>query len=172
MYNQQNGFFPSVTKLLGLAILVYSFFVTLLQVISKILSSNTLIDIVITFVTAVVVLLFPMWLGLFLVKMFPSVRVMPDGIKFVSIGFLKDVIKWSEIEETLLFENGCIAIAFQRRGLFVLNRTYFNKLYGMLIRHESAVLFLSPGTTNRDEILAAIHRNSNVQGLKKVLRRH
>jgi len=172
MYNQQNGFFPLVTKLLGLAILVSSFFVTLLQVIAKLLTSHTPIDIVITLLAALVVLLVPLWFGLLLVKMFPSIRVVTDGIKYMSLGFIKKTIKWGEIEDTLLFENGYIAIAFQSRGLFLLNGTYFNKLYGMLIRHEFPVLFLSPSTANRDEILAAIHQNSNVKGLKKVLHRH
>ena len=172
MYNQQSGFFPIVTKLLGLTILVYSFLVILIQSIAKFFTNHSLEDIVITLVAALVVLLFPMWFGLFLIKMFPAIQVITDGIKYLSLGFIKGTIRWNEIEDALLFENGYIAIAFRREGIFLVNGTYFNKMYGMLIRHELAVLFLSPGTANREEILDAIYRNSNVKRIKEIRPRH
>ncbi len=168
MYSQQNGFFPLLVKLLGMAILVYFILVTLLQAISKLITNHEPIELLITVVASSVVLVFPVWLGLLLVKMFPSVRVVKNGIKYMSIGFLKGIIKWDEIEELLLFENGYIAVAFHRPGLFLLNGTYFNQLYGKLIRHESAVLFLSPGTANREEILTTIYHNSNVKSVKEI----
>jgi hypothetical protein len=171
MYTQQSDFLPLATKLIGIAILVSSICVTLIEVIFKLLSIKEPIDIVITFVAALIVALIPIWIGLFLTKMFPSVRVVSDGIKYMSLSFIKRTIKWNEIEDVLLFENGYIAITFQSRGSFILNGTYFNKLYGMIIRHEYPSLFLSPGTTGRDEILTAIYSNSNVKKLKKIVSR-
>jgi hypothetical protein len=103
--------------------------------------------------------------------MFPSVRVVRDGIKYHSIGWLKGITKWNEVEELLLFEDGYIAIAFERPGLFLINGTYFNKLYGILIRHELPVLYLSPNTSNREEILTAICQHSQLKSLRKVGRR-
>ena len=172
MYNQQKGFLPLTTELLGLTILGYSYYVVFLEALSKLVSNYTLIDIAATIVATVVVLLFPTWFGLLLVKMFPSIRVVSSGIKYRTLGFIKGIIEWAEIEDRLFFENGFIAIAFQRRGFFLLNGTYFNRLYGILIRRQYAMLFLSPGTTNRDEILLAIHNSSKAKKLKKIITPH
>jgi hypothetical protein len=171
MYYQQNGFFPWATKIVGLPILASSTFITLVETIAKLITNHTPEDLLIAPMAFCVVLLFPVWLGLLLVKMFPALRVVSTGIKYSSMGVLKGIIKWDEIEEVLLFENDYAAIAFQRPGLFLINGTYFNKLYGILIRHESTVLFLSPNIANHEEIMNTIFENSKVKSYKNVIRR-
>jgi hypothetical protein len=168
MYSQQNGFFPFTTKLVGIGILVYSTGTTLIEAIAKLITNHQPIDFLITLMASLAVLLFPLWIGLFLLRMFPSTRVVANGIRYSTASFLKGTIKWDEIEELLLFENDFMAVAFQRRGPSLLNGLYFNKLYGMLIHHEANVLFLSPKVSNRKEILEAIFRNTHIKSAKKV----
>ena len=91
---------------------MYSSAIVLIEAIAKLITDHMPIDFLITLLASFVVLLFPLWIGFLLVKMFPSTRVVQDGIKYSSVGWLKGIIKWNEIEEVLLFENGYMAIVF------------------------------------------------------------
>ena len=167
MYYRQNGFLPWVIRLLGLIILVYSVFVTLVNALSKLITNHEPFDFVITLLASLIVLAFPLWLGLLLVNMFPSIRVISAGIRYSSVSFLNGTIEWNEIEDLVLFENNYLAIIFEKRGLALLNGSYFQRLYGLLIRREGSVIFISPRTTNRQEVLDAIFQNTPIKLIKR-----
>jgi len=160
-----------MVKFLGIVVLVYFVTTTFASAATKIISISSISDIVITFLAMTVVLLVPIWIGLFFVKMFPSFRITKDGVKCSSVGPLKDLIRWNEIEELIMFENGYIAMAFHRSGFFLLNGLYYNKLYAMIVKHEGAVLYISPSTESRDEILNAIFNHAGIKPIKKFKRR-
>jgi hypothetical protein len=170
MYSLQKGLLPFLTRLFGVAILVYPTAIVLFEAIANLIKNHALIDFAATFIAAIVVLLFPVWVGLLLLKMFPSIRVTPNGIKYSSAGFLKGTTTWNEIEELLLFDNGYMAIAFQKPGFFLINGAYFYKLYGLLVRHQSNILFLSPKISNKEEILESIFQNTQIKVAKRVRR--
>ena len=170
MYSRQNGLLPFLTKLLGVGILVYPTAIVLTEAIGNLISNHEPIDFAATFIAVIVILLIPVWVGLLLVKMFPSIRVTPKGIKYSSANFMKGIITWNEIEEVLLFDNGYLAIAFRKPGFFLINGAYFYKLYGILIRHEANIVFLSPKISNKEEILDAIYQNTHIKTAKKVRR--
>jgi hypothetical protein len=170
MYNRQNGLLPFTGRLLGVGILTYASAIILFEAIANLITNHSPIDIVATLIAAVVMLFFPLWIGLFLVKMFPSIRVIANGIKYSSASFMNGNITWNEIEELLLFENGYMAIAFQRPGFFLINGAYFYKLYGILIGHEANILFLAPKVSNKEEILEAIYQDTLIKDAKRIKR--
>jgi len=170
MYSRQNGILPFSTRLLGLVFLVYPIAIILFEAIANLIRNHEPIDLVATTIAMIAVLFVPIWVGLLLLKMFPSIRLVNNGIKYASAGFMKGILVWSEIEELLVFDNGYMAIAFQRPGLSLINGAYFYRLYGVLIRHEANIFFLSPKLTNKEELISAIYQNTQIKNIKRVKR--
>jgi hypothetical protein len=58
------------------------------------------------------------------------------------------------------FKNGYAAIVFQKEGFYLINGTYFNMAYGMLVHTYKPVVLLSPSilaNTKLVEILKEKH---------------
>jgi hypothetical protein len=170
MRYQQKGFIPLLSKLFGIAIFVYPLPSLFVFAVSKTLTNHAPIDIVFTFMAVAIVLLFPVWLSLFLVKMFPSIELTDEGIHCISIGLVKTLIRWNEIESLFQFKNGYLGLVFNKPGAFFLNSSYYNILYGMVIRRDAPVLFLSPNTENLEGILSTIFEHSNAKSVRKYRR--
>ena len=167
MYSQQKGFWPLLTKLAGMIILVYGIAAGLTALVEQIIESldknYPLIVILIASIAALLVLGIPVWVGLVLVNLFPAIRVTQEGLKYKALSFFGGLITWGEIDDVLILSNKFVVVSFVKPGFFLFNGTYFNKLCGLLIKHEGTVLFLSPGIADEADILLEIYKNSSIK---------
>jgi hypothetical protein len=167
MYYRQKGLIPLSTSFLGITIAVYSLLTSIVETFKNLQLSSTMVDIIASLVAACIVLAIPIWASLFLILMFPAIKIMEDGLKYSSLGIITGTIKWNEIENLRGFDNGFIAIGIRRKGFFLFNGLYFNKIYALLIGHESPVLFLSSKTENLKGIVNAIQNHSEAKTIKQ-----
>ena len=172
MYNRQRGIFPRVATILGFVLIGYAAFVWVDVVSTKIVQNRTIQIIytsgdffrdIIWSVLGSLFILFPFWFtGIFLLSIFPEVRMITDGIKYRP--FLSPrLVYWNEIESLIQLKNKVVAVNFRKKGNCILNGTCFHRLHSMLIQGDDFMLFLAPGLEHRDEILKKIMEMSNVE---------
>jgi hypothetical protein len=119
-----------------------------------------------TLAKALAYVLLALVIGILFAGLFPEIRIMDNGLKYRVI-FFKGLITWNEIEEVILFPSGYAALIISRKGFFLFNGLYFNKLYGHIIRHEQPVLFLSSRLENLKEVLQIIGNKSNAKIIQR-----
>jgi hypothetical protein len=163
MFKEQKGFFPFICKIFGLILFVYPPFVALIEYIPKLYSSFTLENVSISILASATFLLFPIWISLFLLKMFPKIQITEQGIKYLSFPIQTKLIKWDEMEGLVRFRNGFAALIFDKKGLILLNGLYYYKLYGMIVKAYKPVIILSPNILTQTQLLDVLKAN-NISG--------
>ncbi len=156
MFTNQKGSFPFVSKITGLIIFVYPTFMVMGYSIREMFIDFTAENIFLRFLAAALVLFFPLWIGQFLLNMFPKIKITEQGVKYLSFPLIIRLIKWDEIESLVYFRNGYAALILQKRGFILLNGLYYNKLYGMIVRAFDPVIFIAPNISSQPELLAAL----------------
>ena len=154
MFTSQKGLFPFVSKITGLIIFVYPTLMVIAYSVRELFIDFTAENIFLRFLAATLVLFFPLWISLFLLNMFPKIKLTEQGIKYLSFSLTIRLIKWDEVESLVYFRNGYAALILQKRGFILLNGLYYNKLYGMIVRAFDPVIFVAPNILDQSELLA------------------
>jgi hypothetical protein len=153
MFKNQKGFFPVISKVLGLIIFAYPTFIVLVNTIHDVYSNFTLSDTILRLIADMIVLVIPIWVSQFLLSLFPSIKITEQGVKYLSFPIRTNLIKWDEIDSIVRFRNGYAAVVFNKKGFIILNGLYYNKIYGMIIKAFDPVIFLSSNILNQTELL-------------------
>ena len=156
MFKGQNGLYPAITTVAGLVLFVYPTFVVLVNAIYNMASDFALANVLTTFLASIIVLLIPIEISLFLLKMFPSIRANEIGVRYFSFPLSIRVIRWEEIESLTYFQNGYAALILQKKGLTLLNGLYFHKLYGMMLGVIDPIILLAPNILDQTDLLAKL----------------
>lgn len=153
MYSFQKGLLPRASWLLGAALVCFAFVIFLLWMMAIIKqltqSSTALVD---TIIYAVVWLL-PLFVGRFLMGLFPAIRLTDEGIHLKSGAWPIGTVRWEEIAEVVQLSPDLTVLAIRRKGLPLLNGLYFNRFYGMIVRSRDPVVLLSSSLKDRSEIV-------------------
>jgi hypothetical protein len=168
MFKKQRGVIPYLTFIIATIVLVFAALVSLNFAIPDIIDHamrrpfsavDLVFEALINLVTALF-LLSPLWfVGGFLASLFPELRLVDEGVKCRSIVFT-GIIKWSEIDHMIRLPNAYVALTIHRRGVSFMNGLYFNRVQGMIIRHERPVLLIAPGLDDHDALLGEIRSRS------------
>jgi hypothetical protein len=165
MFKNQKGFFPVISKVLGLIIFVYPTFIVLVNTIHDVYSNFTLSDTILRVIADMIVLIIPIWVSQFLLSLFPSIKITKQGIKYLSFPIRTNLIKWDEIDSIVRFQNGYAAIVFNKKGFIILNGLYYNKIYGMIIKAFDPVILLSSNVLNQTELLEKL-KEMKISGIE------
>ncbi|HNE05006.1 MAG TPA: hypothetical protein PKJ84_06335 [Anaerolineales bacterium] len=110
---------------------------------------------------------FPIYFGMLLASIFPTIEIRRDGINFKYWEFLTCKAKWDEIESIIYYPNNYIVLRIDKRGLPMLNGLYFNSLQSKFLKSQLPILVLSPGLEKRDEVIREILKNSSPRIVQK-----
>lgn len=168
MYLRQRGLVPVLASSVGLLTFLAFIGLEAVGVMRLIVQASEFAphEIVVRLVRVVGLGLPFLLVGMLFAGLFPEIRIVKDGIKYRFLTFVKGTIRWEEIEEVIEFSSGYIALAISRKGLYLLNGLYLNRLYGQIIRHEQPVLFLAPQTEDKQQVLAAIKSKSKARFIR------
>jgi hypothetical protein len=162
MFKNQKGLLPFLCKVAGLIIVVYPTFIILVNSVYEIFSSSTLIDIVARSIATGLVLLFPISIGWFLLNLFPGIKMLDVGIKYMSSPISTRLVRWDEIESLCVFKNGYGALIIQKKGLSIFNGLYFNKIYGLMTGILDPVIFLAPSTLGNADLINKLREKGKI----------
>ncbi len=109
----------------------------------------------------------PLLISLFFLKMFPSILLSHEGVKYQdAIGLTKGEIKWKEIKKIIRQSNDLILLVVEKEKSFLFfDGLYFNRLYALLLGRNDVVFFLSTGLEGFGQILDEIVKNSDVKSI-------
>jgi len=144
MYKRQKGMLPLVSQLLGLFILVYPTFGILFYAIPKIFTSAG-VETFIILITSILLLSFPLSIGTIILFLFPHVKILEDGISFMTSPITTKKMLWDEFEYLHEFRNGFGALVIRsRKSVYIFLN--INKIHGLLTRVIDPVILLTPDT--------------------------
>lgn len=164
MYSSQTGKFPIITRIVGLFLIVY-FLVAAFRGFFILIGEE--IPIWISLLVPLLVTLIPGIFAVWLISLFPDIRIADRGVRFKYLDIFKGVINWDEIEgiyevkSNWLFR-GCIVLTISRKGYNFLTRKrlVLQASHGRLVNSEYPILLLSRGLKNRQEFIDQIMKNT------------
>lgn len=169
-YLKQKGFLPFAISTIGLFLHTFFILGTLVFVLPYAIHDYLKEPLIIAFLDILVFVL--LWLcfiisipilgGAILVSAFPEIRLTDQGIECRIYKIFKKTIKWGEVQEIRDLPNNFKALVINRRGFFLFNGLYENKLYGHFVKNnKKPVLFLSSKLENGEEWLRYIKSKIN-----------
>ncbi len=174
MHFVQRGLLPAIT---GLVSFVLPFWVLILDLSYIFRNVNTRIPEILAQSSvpvwlAVVIMLFstmffPIFFGMFLASIFPTIEIRREGLYASYWEFFGCRVKWEEIDSLAYYSNGYIALRVDKRGLPILNGTYFYRLQGRIAKSRLPTIILSPGLQKRDEIITEIMKKGSPRIIQK-----
>jgi hypothetical protein len=166
MYIRQKGCLPTFVNVIGTILIGYFIIASIIYSVNKAISLSSLYPInealgrtiVIFLILIFIVSLIPILFGMFLLTMFPRIKIIDTGISYKYLYFFNKTIAWKEISSIieLKFPKGYSALILSRNGFFLLNGLFLNWLYGVLFRLYKPILLISGGLEDKDEFIGQI----------------
>jgi hypothetical protein len=169
MFIRQRGILPFITTFLGIAIpctFFLSAVVMLFPGFASSISSKPFIYVVEKTVELLIglalYLVLPFFFGILFSGLFPAIRSIKDGLKYMYFGgLIKRKIKWNEVDRWVELPLGLWALVIDRPGLPVFNGLFVNAIYGGFLRLGEPVILFSFGEEDRNKIVQELtqHRS-------------
>lgn len=174
MYHTQKGLLPILAGLLSY-VLPISVLLLLLDYVMKniytripdLIGNSTKPIWLVVAMLFITMMVFPVFFGMMLASIFPSVEIRRDGLSFKYWEFFGCKVKWNEIDSLAYYPNGNIILRVDKRGLPLFNGLYFNELFAKRARSQLPIIILSPGLERRDEVIAEILAKSSPRIIQK-----
>jgi len=165
MYKIQKGILPSILRIVGAVLILYSmliFFKVMVWPIWQGNQSSIFEQMIIFSTTSIPFFVF----GFLLISVFPEVRLSQEGLRYRVLLFY-GMVRWNEFYNLVEMKNGVILLSVNRKGLFFFNGLLVQRFIGYILRHEYPVILLAPGLEQRERMLEEIMANSPAKNLRK-----
>jgi hypothetical protein len=167
MYKIQKGFLPLALLIIGMITIMYSLIVIFALLAKPIIFGK--LELPSDFEQRVLFYLvaFPLLtFGLYLISIFPWIRLSKVGLKYRGLLF-NGTVKWAEIDNLVELKGRIILLSIAPKRFFLLKGLLFQRFTGMLLGYEHPVILLSPGLQQREQILKEIMANSPAKEIRK-----
>ena len=151
----QKGWLPGLVKFVSFFLPIIVLFKSLLFLIDY--DGH---DLMINVVFLVCILFFPVYFGVFLGSIFPTIQIKENGICVYYWLMFSTFIKWDEIESVIHYPNRYIVLKIDKKGFSLFNGTYFFSLLGKFLKSKLPVVIFSPWLEKGNEILEEVSKKS------------
>src|SRR5688572_25941872 len=128
MYSVQKGILPTTINIISFVFPIWVLILDMKYVfenidtrIPQIMGDSTkpvwLVIVLLLFFT----MFFPVFIGLLLTSIFPTIEIRRDGLNFNYWVFVNCKVKWEEIDSLVYYPNGYIILRIDKRGLSIFN---------------------------------------------------